>query len=393
MPPEAAAATASCLFRGHQGATDAAILTPRSEHQVLSQPRLMADVEWRRSSGCLLPFPNAPDTVFCEMDDPKLIVAIVGGAFGLLGTLVSLLVAFSHERMKHGLARDLSKYAAELQAERDAKTRLAEKEQLTSAFRDPLLHAAYDLQSRMFNIARQGFLQVYWSSGDARQKQYATENTLFLIAQYLGWTELVRQELRFIALKADSETQKLRSLQDQLYSIFQTDRHGANFQIFAGDQRAIGELMIVPSVAPARILGYGAFLISRPSALEQWLGPLRDDLVALASGPQPQDQRLTEVQRTLVSVLELLDEGGVYFPQDKRTRLWRSQYRSVWRAGDTAHFIVDRRLPQTNAQRAVQQSWEGRARSARSLDRVWRTEEPLDTFDPISSMKWLAVQE
>ena len=58
------------------------------------------------------------------------------------------------------------------------------------------MHAAYDLQSRIFNILERGFLDRYYFRGSEREKEYAMENTVFLVAQFLGWTEAIREEIQ-----------------------------------------------------------------------------------------------------------------------------------------------------------------------------------------------------
>jgi hypothetical protein len=253
--------------------------------------------------------------------DIRVTVALVAGLLGLLGTLVSLFVSFYQDRHRSRLAEGLEQLREQIQTRRDKRTELVDKEKLTSTYRDPLLHAAYDLQSRIFNIVREGFLHGYYVKGDARQQQYAVENTVFVLAQFLGWTEVVRQELRFITLEAESETQQLRHLQDQFYSILRSDKLGDKFIVFAGDQRAIGELMIAPDSQPARVIGYATFLTTRPQALDQWLNPLRADIADMATNLAPYQPRLIALQHSLVSLLELLDPNAVYFPARNRSRL------------------------------------------------------------------------
>jgi hypothetical protein len=79
--------------------------------------------------------------------------------------------------------------------QRDERVAQQDREEVVSRFKDPLAHAAYDLQSRTFNILKQAFLNRYYANGAAREKEYAVENTVFLLAQFLGWTEIIRQEV------------------------------------------------------------------------------------------------------------------------------------------------------------------------------------------------------
>jgi hypothetical protein len=80
--------------------------------------------------------------------------------------------------------------------------RLARQEKLEDAdrlavrFREPLLQAAFNLQSRLYNIVRLDFLHNFMAAEDATpdEREYAVQNTVYLIGQYLGWLEVIRRE-------------------------------------------------------------------------------------------------------------------------------------------------------------------------------------------------------
>ena len=248
-------------------------------------------------------------------DDPKIWTALVTALLALAGTLLTAVLA-SRDR------RDLETLKDDLQSRREQKQAAASAEQVLARYRDPLLHAAYDLQSRCWNIVKNGFLAHYVRDGNPRERDYAVENTVFLFAQYLGWTELIRQEVQFLHLGKDDKTRTLRARQDAIYSILQTYGFGPSLRIFAGDQRAIGELMIErpPGMTP-RCMGYATFRLQRPPSIDRWLDPVREDLLALSATDPLQKDRLVELQLSLVELLDLLDPGSVRFPAAKRQRL------------------------------------------------------------------------
>ena len=267
-------------------------------------------------------------------DDPKLWAALISGILALIGTVyVAILNYISRKEQddfnkkqddfKAATAKDLEVLKSNLQTERDERLARQEAEKIVSKFRDPLLNAAYDLQSRIYNIVdkKKVFLQAYYSRGSELQKEYAVENTVFLVAQFLGWTELTRQEIQFIDLGSDDETRELRNLQDRIYGQFQTDGFGKGFQLFAGDQRAIGELMIDRTREPPRCLGYAAFLKDRDENLDHWLDPLREDVKKMARNVQPYAERLISIQNSLIDLLKFLDPEYVYFPRDSRSKI------------------------------------------------------------------------
>ena len=170
-------------------------------------------------------------------DDAKTWAALITGSLALVGTsyvaVVNYLSSRRQDQFKAKTDRELALLNEDMRKARDERLAQREAEKIVSKFRDPLLHAAYDLQSRIFNILRQAFLKVYYSQGTDRDKEYAVENTVFLVAQFLGWTELIRQEIQFLDLGSDDETRKLRSLQDSMYTLLQTSRFGKGFRLFA----------------------------------------------------------------------------------------------------------------------------------------------------------------
>src|SRR5688572_15452980 len=107
-------------------------------------------------------------------DDPKLWVAFVTGGLALLGTAYTAIVGQlgrrAQDRFKAQTDAELTRLNAELQDERDKRLAQVEAEKVIARFRDPLMLAAYDLQSRIFNILRQSFLKRYYTSGSALEK-------------------------------------------------------------------------------------------------------------------------------------------------------------------------------------------------------------------------------
>jgi hypothetical protein len=118
-----------------------------------------------------------------------------------------------------------------------------------SRYREPLLRAAFDLQSRIYNIVKQNFLIRYLQRGNPVEQDYACRNTMFVLAEYLGWIEILRRGVQFLDL---GDVERNRSLVDRVEAIttvLLADRPypDATFQVFRGQQRAIGELMMDPA--------------------------------------------------------------------------------------------------------------------------------------------------
>ncbi|MEU6303525.1 hypothetical protein [Streptomyces chartreusis] len=117
----------------------------------------------------------------------ELIVASLSGVAALASVAYSAQANRKNSLLQDELTRQ--------QAEHD---RIRERQDVMSRFRDPLLWAAFDLQPRLFNIIGQGFLRVYFS--EPQDRRYAVCSTLHVLAEYLGWVEILRRRISFLDL-------------------------------------------------------------------------------------------------------------------------------------------------------------------------------------------------
>jgi hypothetical protein len=214
---------------------------------------------------------------------------------------------------------------AQLARDRAQEERMTDSERIVSRYREPLSHAAYDLQSRLYNILKQGLIERYVNKGDSRTRSYVENNTVFLIAQYFAWTEIVRKEIQFINLGENEKTRRLTRLRDTVYALWQTDSFHPLFRIFAGEQRAIGENMIVEGPRGPECIGYSAFLNSAAHHDDYLLTALRTDTLQLSTLLPIARPRLVKLQHALIDLLSFLDPDGIRFPLDRRTKVDQQQ--------------------------------------------------------------------
>jgi len=205
-----------------------------------------------------------------------------------------------------------------------------------SRYRDALLWAAFDLQSRLYNILRgyevsrrpgqKGVLQAFLVEGTERQASYFKRSTAFVFAEYLGWVEIFRRDLQFLDL-GDSATNRqtmllLHKISGILNSASTSDTEC--FRIFRADQRALGELMIEADSKPGerRCLGYAAFctMLAAGGASAEWGQELLDNVELAAHEPDMARERLTRLQHQLIDLIDLLDPGGQRFPAEQCSR-------------------------------------------------------------------------
>ena len=197
----------------------------------------------------------------------------------------------------------------------------AEKELQNYKYREPLIRAAADLQSRIYNILKLGFFNYNYINGDDRQRNYAINNTIFLFFQFFAWTEAVRRDIQFISLDEDYKTGKLSELQNSIYSIMQTNKYESALMVFAGEQRALGEIMLKSQDGRAMCIGYGEFLKSEFKKSDPLVLALTTDLISVAEGLKNANERLKQLQNVLIDLLTFLDPECIRFPKQERSKI------------------------------------------------------------------------
>ena len=91
-------------------------------------------------------------------------------------------------------------------------------------------------------------------------------------------------------------------------------------RIFAGEQRAFGEILIQTGRRGPECMGYGAFLKTFGPGVDPLIDAIRADVARLGSDlPQAAD-RLTRFQHALIDLLQLLDPQTIRFPPERRSK-------------------------------------------------------------------------
>jgi hypothetical protein len=210
------------------------------------------------------------------------------------------------------LSASLSLYGQTRSARREARR---EAEAVLEKYREPLILAAYDLQSRLFNILGKNFLGKYYVQDVDGSRRYAVEHTLYLIGQYFAWTEILRREIQFLEFEEAEETKRVGRLQRRIRDLFASDEEelGRPFMIWRGEQNAIGERMTVADGGQRYCMGYATFAdcVAEP-AFARWFERLRGDLDLVAQEP---NARLRELQNALVDLVVALDPQQLRFEE------------------------------------------------------------------------------
>jgi hypothetical protein len=246
-----------------------------------------------------------------------LIVAVSAGVLSIISGFVSARAS-----------RKARAFEFELERRRKQEDAAETAERILHQYREPLIDAANTLQGRLYNIMQQNFLgKFYVNQTDQAERTYARDYTVYAIAEYLTWVEILRREMRFQDL---GDTKRNRDLMERLTSIqyaFQRDDIPAQFQVFRGRQRAIAEVMMVPTNAPEgprnEAMGYASFSHRLVDDVEfaSWFAQLQRDVDTVAQSTMDRNLRLTHLQRELIDLIDFLDDKNVRIPPAFRQRL------------------------------------------------------------------------
>jgi len=235
--------------------------------------------------------------------------AWIGFASGIVAAVISAIVAIRQTRM----AERLAQINHDLDTEVHRRTALIDRdllaEDVLTRYREPLAAAAFDLQSRLYNILRLDFFDRY---GDSHPRaDDALTTTLFRLAQYFGWTEILRRDIQFLSFPEADETRRVAQLQTEISKSFLTHAYGAALMIWSDEQRAIGELMIVEEHGKVLCMGYATFRERCGDTFAEWRERLHSE-----RRDESAQARLRDVQHLLCELVETLDQNRVRYTQD-----------------------------------------------------------------------------
>ncbi|MGD0555026.1 MAG: LuxR C-terminal-related transcriptional regulator [Streptosporangiaceae bacterium] len=225
---------------------------------------------------------------------------------------------------------------AEIERQAETRRKQDQREDLMSRIRDPLLHASFDLQMRIFNIVSQDFLGIYLLHGSDDERVYAERSTLFVFAQYMGWVEIVRQSVQFLDLGDRSDNRKLVNFFSKAAGILSSDSFHTSslnslddrmFRVFRAEQRAIGEIMIRSRLeGEMDCIGYADFCsrIENDQSFSRWLVQLSKSVEELSRSENRVHPRLVALQHNLVELINFLDPDNTRFQEAHRTKLEQS---------------------------------------------------------------------
>jgi hypothetical protein len=212
-------------------------------------------------------------------------------------------------------------YALNQRARRD------QTQDLMARYRDPFLWSVHDLRSRIRTILHEEFLTRFLINGEDQilpdgdaMRAYARRHTMFVLAEYLGWVEIIRRTVGFLDLGDQRRNQRLLEHLSVIRRVLFAADLSPVFHVLIGQQRGIGELMIVPDREGEerswRCIGFAEFcerLDTSPS-FASWFERLEHGITGYASQPAKNDDRLVELSTRLTQLIDFLDPTRTRFP-------------------------------------------------------------------------------
>jgi hypothetical protein len=219
---------------------------------------------------------------------------------------------------------------AALQRQEREQTKAEQAELLISRYREPLMLSAQSLQSRLFNAVRDEYLPVYLHHEDEEERRYARDFTVYTLAEYLCWVEIIRRELRFLDLGAEESNREFTRL---LLVVTNTMSNQVmpqtQFRLFRGQQRAIGELMMetIPGTHHSDCITYPEFTrrLDEDPTFRTWFRRLLADVDVIADSDLDGNKRIIKMQWALIDLIDFLDPDKVRLGADYREKFeWTS---------------------------------------------------------------------
>jgi hypothetical protein len=208
----------------------------------------------------------------------------------------------------------------------DQVKRRSEAKALVHKYRDPLMLAAYDLQSRLWGLVQQNLLRY---TEDENKKDLIYVYTAFLVGQYLSWTYILRRQAQFLRFSTDKTNGQLNQILDIITNEFSLDRHVGEdpFMLWRGQQMAIGELMTLAEEGQLYCMGFAAFAVKyqNDADFKKWFQPVESGITLLvkasAEGNTVANYRLRRLQHQLVDLVLLLDQDRIASTPHKQLKV------------------------------------------------------------------------
>jgi len=183
---------------------------------------------------------------------------------------------------------------------------------------NPILGSVKDLEFRLGNILEsQGYLalsenyQIRVNPNWSVTYDYFITSTLYLFGQYFAWMRMLQEEISFEIFQSPAEKETFFQAIDNVGHALRSfpphyDCTGNDMQVFALQQRAIGELLIISDNGSRRCMIYPEFLIKLKTDTEflNHLKPLKYLIENINPSDDCRWKRLTITRKCLAQLIK-----------------------------------------------------------------------------------------
>ncbi|KUI59274.1 hypothetical protein VP1G_06515 [Cytospora mali] len=205
----------------------------------------------------------------------------------------------------------------------DIRKRRSETSKLVAKYHDPLLRAAQELQSRLYNMtAEEGWTIFDYALTEQQLQENVIAYTCFLIGQFCAWVHILQREGQFMQFSSDTGHGDFVNALDAIHEAFSDYKwplFDTPFCLWRNQQLGIGEVMTMREEGGQLLcIPYAEFSkkLSGEDADMRWFRTLQYDIAELArahqdrkagEGVEIRDSRLRVLQHLLVKLVLLLD--------------------------------------------------------------------------------------
>jgi hypothetical protein len=254
--------------------------------------------------------------------DTALVVAVISGVVALVGAAIASITQLRVRRLDQEAEQEEKRSQARVVLDR---------------YRGPLLDASWDLGDRIDNIISRQFLSTFLAD---ERRSVAIASTLFRVAQYFGWAEILRREVQLLRFESGSDTWRTAYYLSLVTRRFATDWYDSDdahrqakawienydprklpprhLMLWQEEQRGIGERMIAGD-AVVRCVGYASFVEKYEECQSRLLAGFEAQLQVPGI---EKSLRLLEVRDALARLVQQLDEEKRYVVGQANYETW-----------------------------------------------------------------------
>lgn len=216
-------------------------------------------------------------------------------------------------------------------------------QQVVAKYRDPLLLAAEELSHKLMNLIENNFASWLSDTSNSGRREYVAMHTSFVFGQFFCWIYILRRETQFLRPSSENDVDGTGAtivMNNIRFTLNASRRRiDAPFEIWTGDQQAMGEFMTVKDDnGQLRCMGYGTFVKQwkEQESFRDWFKSIVGGISEINryahyrdNNPEAQlrprrvliDERIRCLQHELVDLIEDLDLTGFHPKSVSRCRI------------------------------------------------------------------------